>query len=231
MAKPTPSATADSADLSRGRWAPSRLRAILVREGAAGLLGRALERLGWGRVGLYVADIDEVTRAAGAAASAASVEVVRLDAGHAPPYLAFRPGPKTAAAFAERLRAGHACFAVRRDDRIVAATWVAISPVWINHLRREFRPAPGEIYLFDSFTTARYRGQRLAAAIVAAVAALYSQCGYRWAVLVIAPYNRSSRRSYERSGFRRRAVVHTLARGPVRTADFGGASGGGGRPR
>jgi ribosomal protein S18 acetylase RimI-like enzyme len=231
VAKPTPSETADSADLSRGRWAPSRVRAILCREGAAGLLGRALERLGWRRAGLYVADLDEVTRAAGAAAPAARGEVVRLGAGDAPTYLAFRPGPAAAADFAERLRAGHACFAVRRDGRVVAATWVAVSPAWANHLRREFRPAPGEIYLFDGFTAAGCRGQRLAAAIVAAVAASYRQCGYRSAALVIAPHNRSSCRSYERSGFRRRAVVHSLARGPVRTADLAGTSGGGGGPR
>lgn len=76
-----------------------------------------------------------------------------------------------AAAFVARLRAGHACFAARRDGRVLAATWVAVGPVRVDHLRREFRPPPGEVYLFDGFTPAGCRGRRLAAAIVAAVAA------------------------------------------------------------
>jgi ribosomal protein S18 acetylase RimI-like enzyme len=231
MAQPALRETTDTADLSRGRWAPRRLRAILRREGAAGLLGRTLERLGWRRAGLYVGGLDEVARVAAAAAAAAAdagVEVVRLGAGDAPAYLAFRPGPAAGADFAARLRAGHACFAARHEGRVLAATWVAVGPARVDTLRREFRPAPGEIYLFDGFTAAGCRGRRLAAAIVAAVAATYRRRGYRSAVLVIAPHNRSSRRSYERSGFRRRAVVHSFARDPVRTADLAGGPGGGG---
>jgi hypothetical protein len=121
-AEPTMSVgeTDDTADLSRGRWAPRRLRAILRREGAAGLLGRGLALLGWRRAGFYLCSLDEAAGAAGAAAPPAGVEVVQLRAGDAPAYLAFRPGPAAAVDFAARLRAGHACFAARRG---AAAGW------------------------------------------------------------------------------------------------------------
>jgi hypothetical protein len=149
--------TVDTADLSRGRWTPRRLRAILRREGATGLLGRALERLSWRRAGLYICILDEVASVAGAAAAPAD-EVVQLNVEDVPAYRAFRP--EAATAFVERLRAGRACFAVRHDGRVLAATWVAVCPAWVEHLRREFRPAPDEIYIFDSLTAAEHRGGR-----------------------------------------------------------------------
>ncbi len=102
---------------------------------------------------------------------------------------------------------------------MVAATWVAVGPAWAEHLRREFRPAPDEIYIFDSLTAAEHRGERLSAAIFAVVAATYRGRGCRRAVGLIVPHNRSSARSRGRSGFRRVGTVRSFPRGPIRTAD------------
>ena len=54
-------------------------------------------------------------------------------------------------------------------------------------LRRDFLPAPDEIYLFDSFTAAEHRGQRLHPAVFELIAARYWARGHRWAVTLIAP--------------------------------------------
>ena len=209
---------ADTAHLSRVRRALRHLRAILRWEGAAGLICRALERLGWGRAGIYVGDLDEVG-GAHEGAIPPTVEVFQLRADDASAYQAFRAEPAAAATLAERLRERHRCFAARRNGEIVAAIWVAVGPARVRHVRREFRPAPTEIYLFDALTVARCRGKHLQVALVTAIAATYRARGYRTAVMVIAPHNRSSRQCFERTGFRRRAAVYSLRRGPIRTAD------------
>ena len=81
---------------------------------------------------------------------------------------------------------------------------------------------PDEICVTDSLTAAEQRGQRLSAAIFARIAKTYHQRGYRRAIGLIAPYNQSSIRSRERSGFTRIGVVGAFSRSPIRTANFQG---------
>jgi hypothetical protein len=198
-----------------GRWTPHRLWAILRREGMHGVFLRALALLGWRSYTLYMRSLED---AAAGVVAAVPVEIDELRADDVGDYLAFRPGP--AAGFLDRLRAPYACFAARHNGRIVAATWVATRGTRVDTLRRDFLPAPDEIYLFDSFTAAEHRGQHLFPAVFEVIAARYRARGRRWAVTLIAPYNRASSRSRERSGFRRVGTVRSLSRGPIRTSDF-----------
>lgn len=212
---------ADSSAPGLGRWLTRRLREILRQEGWRGVRFRALALLGWRSCGLYVRGLDASATAVTAAVPA---EIRELGAADARDYLAFRSEAPTR--FLRRLHAGHACFAARHDGRIVAATWVAVGRGRLEYLGRDVLLAPDEIYLFDSFTASELRGRRLFPAIFAVIAATYRARGYRHAVTCIAVHNRSSRRSRERSGFRRIGTVRRLPRKPIRLAGFAACDGG-----
>jgi GNAT superfamily N-acetyltransferase len=205
----------DVTDLSGGRWAPRRLQAILRWEGLRGVVGRALALLGWERYLVFVRGLDELVAPS---MSMPLVDITELGPDDAERYAALRPGGSSL--FRDRLRAGYACFAVWQAGRIVAVTWVVVGAVRIEGWRRTYLLDPDEIFLRDSFTAAEQRGQRLSAALFATIAATYRDRGYRRAICLVAPHNRSSLRSHERSGFRRIGAVSSFPMKPNRTADF-----------
>ena len=135
-------------------------------------------------------------------------------------YAAFRPGSRSL--YRHRLRTGYTCFAAWQKGRIVAVTWIAVGAVRVEHLHRTYLLDPDEICVTDSLTAAEQRGQRLSATIFAKIAKTYHERGYRRAIGLIAPYNQSSIRSRERSGFTRIGVVGAFSRSPIRTANFQG---------
>src|SRR2546425_291701 len=66
-------------------------------------------------------------------------------------YTTFRPDTDPAE-IRRRLVAGHRCFVVRHEGRIVHAGWAARREAWIDYLRCEFPLEPGDVYQFDSYT-------------------------------------------------------------------------------
>jgi len=62
-----------------------------------------------------------------------------------------------------RLEAGHLCFVVRHEGRMISAAWIATGQVWIDYLACEIRLAADEAYLYESFTSPEYRGQNIPA--------------------------------------------------------------------
>jgi GNAT superfamily N-acetyltransferase len=209
----------DVTDLSGGRWAPRRLRAILRWEGLRGVTGRALALLGWERYLVFVRRLDEPVAPS---TSTPSVDINELGPDDAEQYAALRPGGSSL--FRDRLRAGYACFAVWQAGRIVAVTWVVLGAVRIERWRRTYLLDPDEIFLRDSFTAAEQRGQRLSAALFSTIAATYRERGYRRAICLIAPHNRSSIRSRQQSGFRRVGLVSSLSKNSAGIASFRSAS-------
>ena len=206
----------DVADLSAGRWAPRRLRAIWWQEGPHGVFGRALALLGWRRYLVYMRPLDEPVAIPTAMPKVHLNELGPDDLEH---YAAFRPGSRS---YLYRLRTGYTCFAAWRKGRIVAVTWIAAGAVRVEHLHRTYLLDPDEVCLINSLTAAEQRGQRLSATIFAKIAKTSHERGYRRAVGLIAPYNQSSIRSRERSGFTRIGVVGSFSRSPIRTANFQG---------
>ena len=79
----------DVTDLSAGRWAPRRLRAIWWQEGLHGVFGRALALLGWRRYLVYMRPLDEPVAIPTAMPK---VDLNELGPDDLDQYAAFRPG-------------------------------------------------------------------------------------------------------------------------------------------
>jgi GNAT superfamily N-acetyltransferase len=106
----------------------------------------------------------------------------------------------------QRLQAGNLCFAARHAGRVVSVTWVATGRAHLSTCELPLEDC--EVLLFDSFTDPALRGRHVQTALLPALLEHYRAAGYRRAVVLIVPENRSSVRSRERSGFRRTATMH-----------------------
>jgi GNAT superfamily N-acetyltransferase len=118
-----------------------------------------------------------------------------------PAYSSFRPsqGPKV---IQERFACGDRCFAAWHEGRIVHAAWVASRYVHMPYLRRTVILEAGDAGIYDSYTLASYRNQRLAQARSIHMLQQYRQEGYRRTVGLIAPENESSLRQVQAVGYR-----------------------------
>lgn len=130
-----------------------------------------------------------------------SVTVDMLDKNELDEYLIFRP--KVDPSFiAERLSAGHHCFAARSEKRIVSAGWAAVDRAWSTLLDCEIKLSPDEVYVYDTFTKPDFRGRSVSPVIMAEIIRHFSAAGYRTMILVIEPENKSSIRAVRKVGFR-----------------------------
>lgn len=116
-------------------------------------------------------------------------------------YTTFRPDTDPAE-IRRRLVAGHRCFVVRHEGRIVHAGWAAMREAWIDYLGCEFPLEPGDVYQFDSYTAPAFRGLDLAAARVAWMARFFRDAGSRRLLAVVWPENRAAFRPLEKAGYR-----------------------------
>ena len=79
-------------------------------------------------------------------------------------YLGLRPEVQ-AAHVSQRFQRRHLCFSARFEGRVIAASWVALEQAWIDYLDCEFPLAEGEAYIYDAFTSERWRGCGLGSAL------------------------------------------------------------------
>jgi len=121
-------------------------------------------------------------------------------------YTAFRPDTE-AAEVRRRLRAGHRCFVERNEERIVHAGWAATTKPWVEYLGCEFPLTPGDVYQFDSYTAAPYRGLNLAAARVTWMARFFREAGARRLLAAVWPENTRAFRPLEKAGYRPFGII------------------------
>lgn len=88
-----------------------------------------------------------------------------------------------------RFDLGHLCFVARYGGRLVYAVWAATSHVWIDYLAKEVQLRSDEIYLYEAFTSANFRGRNLPSAIWPEIVRYLRGFGYRRALGLVMPEN------------------------------------------
>jgi SAM-dependent methyltransferase/RimJ/RimL family protein N-acetyltransferase len=193
---------------------------VLQTEGLRSLWFKALGETIYRRAVVLERSLDEPAPQADARLP---VVFGRLQETEADEYAAFRPETDPAEV-RRRLQAGEMCFVARHDGRLVHACWVATERAWIDCLDREIALAPGEAYIYESFTAPDFRGQNVAAARSAYMQQALREAGYRRTVAVVVPENKVAFRPIEKAGYRRVGALRTVRVGPWRR-DFGRLSG------
>jgi SAM-dependent methyltransferase/RimJ/RimL family protein N-acetyltransferase len=130
-------------------------------------------------------------------------------------YCSFRPEADPAQVY-QRMDAGRRCFVARHEERIVHACWTADKEARVDYLDREIQLAPGEAYIYESFTSPDFRGQNIAPARLAWMAQYYKDAGYRRLVAIIMPGNVAAFRPPEKVGFRPIGLMGYVKLGPWR---------------
>ena len=116
----------------------------------------------------------------------------------------------TAEQFNKRMSVGDRCYVVRRDSKIVSASWIATDFIWIDFIARDLPLAKDEIYLYDSFTHPSCRGQRIQGKLLAEILSRYQAAGYKQICVIIAPENKANIKSRLHSGFKRTAWIFAI---------------------
>jgi len=114
-------------------------------------------------------------------------------------------------AYLNRMRQMQVCFAVRDPAGALASvTWTAVEKVWIDFVEREVALQEGEVYLYDSYTAPAFRGKRLQPYLCEYILSHSRDIGYRQAIVIVAPENRSNIASRKRSGFVRTGWIFSV---------------------
>lgn len=118
-----------------------------------------------------------------------------------------------------RLQDGVRCWAiVAPDDTIAHALWVATGSAWIEYLEQTLPLAPIDAYLFQSFTTPAFRGQRYATDALRALKHVLWQEGVRRTLSCVQPDRAIAYPPVFRAGARPVAYIGWLGLGPWRRA-------------
>lgn len=111
---------------------------------------------------------------------------------------------------AARAALGHRCTIVLSAGRLVHIRWHTDVGAWIPELRATLRPAPGEAYVYDSFTPEDLRGGQVQPAVSCLMMAWGRQQGYRRHHFYVRGNNAPGLRVVAKMKTRRTAVVRCL---------------------
>jgi len=184
------------------RWFRRRSLQTLRHEGLSSFLLRTAAFLGYWSgiwyVGWYVRRLDTPIEPVKPGFEVRVTEMVPDNVGE---YLQFQSN-LSREEYLDRLRHSQICFAVRDSAGTLASiTWTAVGRVRIEFVGREVALQEDEVYLYDSYTDPDFRGKRLQPFLCGRILTRFRNSGYRQAVVLIAPENRSNIASRMRSGF------------------------------
>ena len=122
------------------------------------------------------------------------------------------------ALFQPRFERGELIWTAHGDaEKIVSYCWVTKKPVEIGEISCAIHPRPDEIYLYDAFTFADYRGRNLYPAVMNRILAHSREAGLRRALIFVMSDNVASIRGVRKAGFREfQRVTYTNFIGFVR---------------
>lgn len=135
--------------------------------------------------------------------------------GDEPPALSTLASRLDEATVAARLAAGHVCFAVLAGDQPLSAVWARSDALWLPFLRRLAPLAPGEVYLYDSYTHASFRRQGLTTLRRAASHQALRERGFRRALAYVMARNRGGLAATLRAGYAEAERHRWLHLGPL----------------
>lgn len=88
------------------------------------------------------------------------------------------------------------------EDKILSYCWATQEPVEIGEIRSTISPRGDEVYLYDAFTFAEYRGQNLYPALLQCILSSSRQQGLGRALIFVLSDNTASIRGVQKAGFR-----------------------------
>jgi L-amino acid N-acyltransferase YncA len=184
--------------------------------GLGGLAVRALGRTVYRRLLLTARPLDEPIPLLEASVP---LELSFLDPAEAGAYASFR-ADTPADEVTRRLERGERCWAARRDGRIVSARWVVTGApaVEIPYVGHRLELAPGEAYVYESFTAADQRGHGVSGAAGSRLARLLATEGYRTMFAAVWPDDHAIVRANTKAGYRPIGKIHSLGFGRRRRA-------------
>jgi ribosomal protein S18 acetylase RimI-like enzyme len=104
--------------------------------------------------------------------------------------------------FPARLARGEHFWTAQYHDKIVAYCWATQAPVEIGEVRRVISPRGDEVYLYDAFTFAEYRGQNLYPALLQRIIEASHHEGLRRVLIFVMSDNVASIHGVQKAGFR-----------------------------
>lgn len=105
--------------------------------------------------------------------------------------------------FHSRFERGEYVWTAHDDtNKIVSYCWVTRKAVEIGEIARVINPRADEIYLYDAFTFAEYRGQNLYPAVMQRILEHSREAGLRRALIFVMSDNVASIRGVRKAGFR-----------------------------
>jgi ribosomal protein S18 acetylase RimI-like enzyme len=104
--------------------------------------------------------------------------------------------------FPARFARAEQFWTAQQADKILSYCWVTQEPVEIGEIRCVMNPRGDEVYLYDAFTFAEYRGQNLYPALLQQILDFGRQQGLRRALIFVLSDNRASVRGVQKAGFR-----------------------------
>ena len=203
--------------------ASARIRQVLRHESLGNLLLRIVAAAGYRTgnwcAGWYVRPLKQLDEPADVGLP---LEFDELGPDDAEQYTAFQQHTSPAA-FRKRLADGQRCYATRLDGRLISSLWFGTGSVWLDFLGRTLMLDPDQVYFFEAHTDPEYRGRRLLPWVRTwANIDVYKQ-GYRRAVAVVAPENRSSIVMVKRFGYHRTGMLFYINIGPLKKELFWGS--------
>jgi ribosomal protein S18 acetylase RimI-like enzyme len=104
--------------------------------------------------------------------------------------------------FPARLARGEQFWTAQYGNKVVAYCWATHEPVEIGEVRCVISPRGDEIYLYDAFTFAEFRGQNLYPALLQHLLERSRLAGVRRALIFVLSDNTPSIRGVQKAGFR-----------------------------
>ncbi len=103
--------------------------------------------------------------------------------------------------FAARFARGEQFWTAQHEERIASYCWVTREPVEIGEIRCVMSPRGDELYIYDAFTFAEYRGNNLYPFLLQRVFEHGRQQGLRRALIFVLSDNEASIRGVQKAGF------------------------------
>lgn len=111
-------------------------------------------------------------------------------------------GSIDAAIVKERVSHGDRIFVASYKKNPVAYLFAATRRCWVEEMCDWLHVATGEVYLYDAFTAAAYRGNRIYSFLLSHAAHFFRKLTYSYALIFSTATNLSSLRGIERVDFR-----------------------------
>jgi len=103
--------------------------------------------------------------------------------------------------FPARFARGEQFWTAQLEGKILSYCWATHEPVEIGEIRCVMAPRSDEVYLYDAFTFAEYRGQNLYPALLQHGLDYNRQHGVRRALIFVLSDNMASIRGVQKAGF------------------------------